>query len=261
VWKTADDAMTQSTPILANIGGVDQAIFFAQSGLVAVAPQTGKILWRYSIAYNGTSVAASPVALGDQVYASRAYPTRAGAVLVQVSGAGGNFTATKVWEKPNQLMNHWATPVYYNGYFYGMYGQEQSFINFRAVDASNGDTKWTVNGFGAGSVTRVKDKLLALGEDGTLALVDTNPETYTELARIEPLQGRCWNNPAVSDGRIYIRSTTEAVALDVSVAAPASPLRITIDLSGATELVLTVQVEDNSPIDQAQAAQIAGFLQ
>jgi outer membrane protein assembly factor BamB len=254
-WKTGSDGMTQSTPILAEIGGVQQAIFFAQSGLVSVAPASGAVLWRYALPYNGTSVAASPVVQGDTVYASRAYPTRAGAVVVKVSGSGANFSATKVWDKPNQLMNHWATPVYYNGYYYGIYGQGS--LNFRAVDAKNGDTKWSISGFGYGSVTRVSDKLIVLGDDGVIALVDTNPESYTELARIERLEGRCWNNPAISDGRIYARSTTEAVALDVSVDQPAGPLLIAIDFSSSTELTLTVANADNTALDQAALSKIA----
>jgi outer membrane protein assembly factor BamB len=254
-WKTGSDGMTQATPVLAEIGGVQQAIFFAQSGLVSVAPASGQVLWRYAIAYNGTSVAASPVVQGDTVYASRAYPTRAGAVVVKISGSGANTSATKVWEKPNQLMNHWATPVYYDGYYYGIYGQGS--LNLRAVDAKNGDSKWIISGFGYGSVTRVNDKLIVFGDEGAIALVDTNPEAYTELARIEPLQGRCWNSLAISDGRIYARSTTEAVALDVSVAQPAGPLHIAIDFSSSTELTLTVRNADDTALDQGALSKIA----
>lgn len=258
VWKTGTDGMTQSTPVRAIIGGVDQAIFFAQSGLVSVAPATGDVLWRYAIRYNSTSVAASPVVVGDTVYASRAYPTRAGALVVRVTKDGAAFSTTKVWEKQNQLMNHWATPVFYDGYYYGIYGQGS--LNLRAVDALNGDTKWVVNDFGYGSVTRVRDKLLVLGDRGDLALIDTNPQVYTELARIRPLVGRCWNNPAISDGRIYIRSSTEAVALDVAVAQPASPLKLEISVSLSGELNLLVSSENGMPIDQAQASGIEVFF-
>lgn len=255
-WKSTSDPMTQSSPIAATIGGVSQAVFFTQTGLVAVAPATGAVLWRYALPYNGTSVAASPVVAGDTVYASRAYPTRAGAVVVRVSNNAGVFTATKVWDKPNQLMNHWATPIFHNGFYYGVYGQGS--LNLRAVDAANGDTKWTVTGFGYGSVTRVGDKLLVLGDDGTLALVDTNPDVYTELARIEPLQGRCWNNPAVSDGRIYIRSTTEAVALDVAVDAPPPlSLRLQADVASPSMLTVTVGSVDGLPLDANAASNVS----
>src|SRR5207249_8632719 len=127
-WRAHDDAMTQSTPVAATIAGSAQVIFFAQSGLVSVAPDTGDVLWRHPLRYNGTSVAASPVVAGDRVYASRAYPAslsaaRAGAVVVGLTSPGGAFSASPVWYKTNQLMNHWCTPVHYNGHLYGLYGQ------------------------------------------------------------------------------------------------------------------------------------------
>ena len=47
VWKTQDDKLTQSTPIVTTILGQRQVIFFTQSGLVSVPPATGDVLWRY----------------------------------------------------------------------------------------------------------------------------------------------------------------------------------------------------------------------
>lgn len=263
-WSRGSYGMTQSTPIATSIGGTDQVIFFTQKALVAVRPATGEVLWETPLRYNGTSVAASPVVAGDTVYISRAYPgsttsPQAGAIVYQISSANGVFTATKKWEKVNQLMNHWATPVYYNGYYYGIYGQ--SSLTLRCVDAANGDTKWQVSGFGYGSVTLAQDKLVVLGDDGELVLVEPNPDLYTELARIKPLAGRCWNNPAISDGRVYIRSTTEAVALDVSVpnSNPSAPLKLKLNPSINGRFTLEVTTQDDDPIEIDRVSGISIF--
>lgn len=226
-WKGQSDGMTQASPVAATIGGVRQAIFFAQSGLVAVAPETGAVLWRYALRYNGTSVAASPVVAGDRVYASRAYPgslsaDQAGAAVVQLASASGNsFSASRAWSKVNQFMNHWATPVHYNGHVYGMFGH--GFLTFKCVELATGVEKWSTDGFGYGSVLVADGRILAASEDGWLVVVDPNPNAYTELARHRALQGKTWNAPAISGGRIYFRSTTEAVSLDVSAAPPPRP--------------------------------------
>ena len=42
VWKTGDERMTHATPVAATIHGARQVIFFLQSGLVAVVPETGE---------------------------------------------------------------------------------------------------------------------------------------------------------------------------------------------------------------------------
>src|SRR5688500_5568440 len=80
-WKNHDEKITQATPTPATIHGVRQVIFYTQSGLVSVAPDTGDILWKHPHQYN-VSTASSPVVAGDIVYASAAY--QVGAVAVQI---------------------------------------------------------------------------------------------------------------------------------------------------------------------------------
>jgi hypothetical protein len=46
LWKGEDDKMTHATPVIADIQGVHQCIFFTQVGLVAVTPAAGKEHWR-----------------------------------------------------------------------------------------------------------------------------------------------------------------------------------------------------------------------
>lgn len=262
VWKGQNDGMTQSSPVAASIGGVRQAIFFAQSGLVSVAPDTGTVLWRYPLRYNGTSVAASPVVAGDMVYCSRGYPAstttaQAGAVVVKVASSGGAFTAGQVWTKVNQLMNHWSTPVELNGFLYGMFGH--GLLSFKCVDLSTGAEKWSVDGLGYGGVLVADGKILASSEDGLLILVDPNPNAYTEVTRYRALNGKTWNVPAMSNGRIYFRSTTEGVCLDVAGKAP-SRLKLNPTLvKESGQFQLFVAPEDGTPLEAARAAKINIF--
>src|SRR5881396_3493306 len=65
-WKGQNDVMTQASPIATTIASVRQIIFFAKSGLVSVAPDTGSVLWRYPFPFS-TSTAASPVVGGDDM--------------------------------------------------------------------------------------------------------------------------------------------------------------------------------------------------
>jgi outer membrane protein assembly factor BamB len=260
-WKGQSDGMTQATPVAATVNGVRQVIFFAQSGLVSVAPESGSVLWRHALRYNGTSVAASPVVAQDRVYASRAYPgllssARAGAITVRVAPSGSSFSAAPVWSKVNQLMNHWATPVHYNGHLYGMFGQDN--LQLKCVELATGNEKWSVGGFGYGSVLVADGKILAASANGWLVLVDPNPNTYTELGRYRALDGKTWNVPALSNGRIYFRSTTEAACIDVAGKAPSfSRLKLKPALSGQNGVFqMSIANEDGSPLDAARTAKI-----
>jgi outer membrane protein assembly factor BamB len=259
VWNRPSFGMTHATPVRATIGGMEQVVVFGQRAVFAVELLKGNVLWQFAVAYNGTSVAASPVVAEDTVYISRAYPNNAGAIVLQITNLNGSFNATRKWEQRNALMNHWATPVYYNGHYYGMFGQDS--LQFRCVDAADGTTRWQTTGFSYGSVTRAGDKIIALSADGQIALVEASPEQYVEIARFRPLRTKTWNNPAVSGGRIYVRSTSEAVALDVSVpsSTPAVPLKLGIARFAPGQLTLEVATEDGTPIDAARAGSISLF--
>jgi outer membrane protein assembly factor BamB len=214
VSKAFDETMTHATPTAATILGKRQVIFFLQSGLLAVEPKTLTELWRYNFPFRVSS-AASPVVSGDIVYCSAGYGVGAGAV--KLTNAGGKFEAKEIYRVPGdkQIANHWSTPVAYKGELYGMFQFKQFGAGpVKAVDVSTGNVKWEREGFGPGNVVLASDKIVALSDAGELVLFEPKPDAYTEVARAKVLEGKCWTTPIVAEGRIFARSTKEAVCLD-----------------------------------------------
>ena len=213
VWKGEDDLPTHSSPVPATIHGVRQVIFFTQKGLVSVAPQTGKVLWRFSYPYQ-TSAAASPIVWNDVVYCSEAYGVGAGAC--RVTKEGDTFTATELWRKKD-LPNHWTSPVCKDGYLYGIYGGgKQNGAPLKCIEIATGKEMWSKDGFGGGGATiLVGGNVLAQCDRGPLVLLSAKPEAYSEIARAEVYVGQCWTMPVVSGGRIFARNTKEGFCLDV----------------------------------------------
>lgn len=257
VWQRHDDPMTQSTPVATTIQGVPQIIFFAQSGLVSVAPETGDVLWRYSFPYS-VSTAASPVVADDIVYCSASYGVGAGAVRVTPS------SAKEIWRTRGANMNHWATPVYHSGYFFGVYGH--TLYHLGCVDAATGIETWAHNdpgstgAYGLGGVLKVAGHILLLTTRGELVLLKTDPSAYVEAGRLKAVSGRCWNVPAISGGRIYVRSTSEAAAYEVAAPdAPKPRLKLRPALTSDLRFRLLIANEDGSPLDATRAANIYIF--
>jgi outer membrane protein assembly factor BamB len=215
VWKGQDDTMTHSTPVAATILGTRQVIFFTGKGLVSVAPTTGEVLWRFAVKASGAG-GTSPVVSGDVVYCSMAY--NVGTAACKVSKAGGTWSATQLWRVPgNKEANHWSTPVAINGYIYGLFDQAKFATGpLMCVEIATGQVKWSQAGFGPCGITAVGGNLLVLSDAGDLVLVKASPDAYTEMTRAHVLSGKCWNSVAISDGRIYARSTKEGVCLNVS---------------------------------------------
>lgn len=213
-WKGQSDKPTHASPIPATIAGTRQIIFFTTSGLVAVKPESGQVLWRQAFPYK-TSTAASPVVCGDDiVYCSAGYGVGGGAF--QIKKDGDTFTSTKLWFKPGQDVNHWSTPIYKDGYLYGLYGFKEFHTEpLKCIDVKTGEEKWSHSGFGQGQVIMVDDNLMIVGDQGELVLAKPDPDSYQEIARCHPIAGKCWTDPAVADGKVYLRSQTGAVCLDV----------------------------------------------
>ena len=213
-WKTGDDVMTHSTPTLATILGQRQIIFFVKSGLVSLDPKDGKTLWKYAFPYS-TSTAISPVVSGDDVYCSAGYGIGGGACKISKDANG--FKATELWKIPGneKVANHWSTPVCKDGFLYGMF----SFKNYasgpmKCVELATGKIMWEKPGFGAGNVILVGDQVLALTDDGTLVTVEANSTGYKEVGRAKVIDGKCWSTPALSNGKVYVRSTKEAACVE-----------------------------------------------
>lgn len=213
VWKAFTEKITHATPVAATLHGQRQVIFFLQSGLLSVEPKTGKELWRYAFPYK-VSTAASPVVGGDIVYCSAGYGVGAGAV--RVSKNGENWAATEIYRVPGdkQLANHWSTPVLKDGYMYGMFQfKEYGKGPVKCVELATGEVKWTKEGFGPGNVVLAGREILALSDAGELVRFEASPAAYKELGRQKVLSGKCWTTPSISNGRIFVRSTLEAVCL------------------------------------------------
>jgi len=213
VWKTQNDGLVHASPIIATIHGVRQVVFMTKSGPVAVAPKTGDVLWRQD--FQARAIGASPVVSGDLVYCSAGYG--AGAAVFRVKKDGAKFAAEQVWRRPNQLMNHWSTPVVKDGYLYGLFGAAAyGTAPLKCIELATGEEKWSKPNFGMGGVILVDGHLVALCDSGELCIVKATPEGYKQEGLFQAISGKCWSTPAFSDGKIYLRSTTEAVCYETA---------------------------------------------
>jgi len=217
-WKTGDEEMTHATPVVATIHDVRQVIFLMQSGLVALDAGTGRPLWRFSFPYR-TATGCSPVVSEDVVFCTAGYDI--GGAACQVIRTGNDFEAKELWRiKGNSTVaSLWSTPVCKDGYLYGMISYKKFATGpLKCVELKTGAVKWEQPGFGAGNVLLADKTLVALSDNGQVVLVEASPAGYKELARTKAVGGKCWSTPALSNGKLYVRSTKEGACLDLAAA-------------------------------------------
>ena len=254
--------MTHATPVAVDIAGIRQVIFVEQTGLVSILPDTGTTLWRFPIS-SYVIFSTSPIVAGNVVYYSAPAGTGAAAAVVQASE--GKFTVAKLWRTIANNRNHWATPVHHEGYLYGpcgyggmgVYNQYIGYL--KCLDINTGVTLWTQTNIVNGTVLLAGGKLLALAQKGELTLVDPNPEEYRELGRFQAVKGLCWNVPAIANGRLYIRSSSQIACFDVAPkTAPSLRLRPDRSLAGGA-FQLRIASDSGVPLDSNRLSRIQVF--
>ena len=250
VWRSQNENMTHSTPVLTTMNGLRQLIFATQRGLVSLDPLTGNLLWRtnYPFSYSG-SLAASPAVYSNVVFVTGFYSQ--GSAAFEILYTNATQVPRLLWSSTAH-QSHWATPVCYQGCLFGQFTPDNANAQLRCFDLWTGAPKWATNNFGRGAVLLVDDHLLIVTERGDLVLAKPNTNAYTEVARFLAMPdyydatNKCWNAPAVCDGKVYVRSTSYAAAFDLSVPDLQldSPERVPED-----KLQLTIRTANGTPVD------------
>ncbi|HKV07849.1 MAG TPA: PQQ-binding-like beta-propeller repeat protein [Thermoanaerobaculia bacterium] len=204
LWTAENDPAGFSAPQAVTLAGVPQILFFSGSGLVALAPENGRVYWRYPWKTQLDVNAVLPVILpGDRIFVSSGYDV--GNALVQVTRSGKGFTAREVWKGRN-MSSLFSSFVLHDGHLYGFHKRI-----FKCVDPNTGEEKWKDDSFNVGSLLLAGGNLVVLNETGELGLVEATPAAFKPIVRARVLSGRTITSPALADGRLYARNNTDEI--------------------------------------------------
>lgn len=206
VWGALNDDPAYASPMLVTLGGVRQVLTLTASRAVALNPADGTLLWEFPWSTSYDVNAAQPVLLGnDRVLLSAGYGH--GAALIEVK----NGKATPVWEN-KLLKNKFNSSVYFNGFIYGL---DENILS--CIDAATGQRKWKGGRYGYGQVALLpaNGQLLVTAESGEVALVKADPTQFQELGKAQILRDKTWNQPALAEGRLVVRSQKEMACVSL----------------------------------------------
>jgi outer membrane protein assembly factor BamB len=201
-----------ASAIIAEVGGVKQYVQFLGGGVVGIAAQDGRFLWRYRRNVGGQNCT-TPIFHDGCVFTSASGMGDAGGdALLRLVVNGKNVEAKEVY-RGRGMKNHHGGVVRLGEYLYGTGGAALMCLEFKT-----GAVKWRERAAGKGSLVAADGHLYLRGEQGTVILAEASPDGYQEKGRFQqPFRSRfhTFPHPVVANGRLYLRDEDVLLCYDV----------------------------------------------
>ena len=213
LWKTLDDEASYSSPVMTTLQGKRRAVFFTRSGLAIINPIDGNIdyqqRWRSRI--HASVNAAAPLVVADQIFITSSYNT--GALVIKST----KERYKKIWSNDTSLSSQYASVMHKDGFLYGTHGRADipPTPALRCIELATGKIRWSEDRFGDCQMILCGDRLAALMENGELVLGQISPNGWKEISRAQVVGSEARRQPALANGRLYVRSKNQISCLEV----------------------------------------------
>jgi outer membrane protein assembly factor BamB len=213
IWKAGNMEHSPSSPIVADVDGQKQLIFFGGDVVAGIDPATGQTLWTHPHKTSWGLNISTPLwfPADHLLFVSSAYNT--GSRVLELHQAGGKTSVAEKWFS-NRMRIHIGTAIRVGDYIYGSSGDfGPAFIT--AIDINSGKVAWQDRSFSRAQLLYADGKLVILDEDGTLGLATVSPGGLTVLAKAPILDNLAWTPPTLVGSTLYARDRKNIVAVDL----------------------------------------------
>jgi outer membrane protein assembly factor BamB len=214
VWKSGDFLTAGAAPIMIQMAGRPQLVFFAGSTVTGLDPARGTILWSHPHDPGNDLNCGTPIFGPDNVlFMSSAY--QAGSRAVQLTQKGAVTDVDELWFT-NRVRFMFLSSIRVGDFVYGTTGDfGPAFLT--ALDIKTGQSAWQVRGFARASLVYADGKAIVMNEDGDLALARLTPTGADILSRAKIFDTTSWTAPTLVGTTLYARDREKIVALDLGV--------------------------------------------
>ena len=239
-WRSGHFLTSQAPPILINVDGQDQLVFFAGQSINGLDPENGRVLWSH-VHDAGNDLNLSHPLWGEDniLFYSSAYIS--GSRALRLVRKGDATQVQELWFS-SRLRFMFLNGIRLGDYVYGTSGDfGPAFLT--AIDVRTGEVAWQTRGFSRASLIYADGKLILMDEDGDLALARLAPRGPTVLARATIFDTTAWTVPTLVGTTLYARDREKIVAIDLGLEAHQTP-----DLSGTWQLDVEVSQIATRPL-------------
>lgn len=218
-WQALDDSASTSSPILfaSPNQSLPDLVVMTNLRLAALNPLDGTLNWEFPLVFQPSGAAPTPLSSGDSIVTST---MTNGSTAVRIANTNAKTSAARAWQAKD-LGGYFSSGVIAKGdnlFLITNVLQPLPIATLRCVNLQTGKERWKKDGIGyfhAGLIRTGDNKLLVLDDGGILKLLDFDEKASHELCRAKVCGGTLVN-PALADGRVYVRDDKELICLQLA---------------------------------------------
>jgi outer membrane protein assembly factor BamB len=211
LWSGRPGSVSYATPIVIDVDGQEQLVYFSADEIIGLDPNGGGFLWSFPVV-NQYKNNCTPPQWGADGLLWVATQLDGGTRALRLTRDGEKTTVEEIW-KTNKMSIHFWNTMLLDGHVYASIGSNASVL--AGIELETGEIKWRERGFTQVNFVQAGDTTIMLDADGKLVLARLSPEGVEVLSQAQILDGPTWTAPTLVGTRLYVRDKESIVALDL----------------------------------------------
>ena len=212
-WKAGTGVSGYISAHLVEMHGQRLLIALTSDGAMAIEPATGRSLWQHKWVSEQEIRISQPMLVEPSQLLIPTGQTL-GSRLIDVKLNGDQWDVSEVWTS-RDLKPYFNDYVQHVGHVFGFDGGL-----FCCIDLATGKRAWKKGRYGHGQALLLAEQglLLVLSETGEVALLEANPKSHVELAKIPVIEGKTWNHPVLVRDQLFVRNGEQIACFKLALA-------------------------------------------
>lgn len=211
IWmsESLKDSATYVSPLVIDRGGKSQLLAQTQKWILGIAPENGKILWRFhygdlaGLPDHDNIQANTPLYSNGEIFSSNGY----GHANVMLDLSEDGTSVKQKWSE-SVMDTHMGGDVKVGNYIYGSNWTNNARGKWVCLDWNTGKVMYETDWITKGPIISADGMLYCYEEKtGNIALVKPSPEKFEVISsfKIPFGSGPHWSHPVINKGILYVR--------------------------------------------------------